>query len=154
MNIASKQKRIWLGLLLLGAICSSIFLLYPSTSVLCPAWKIQLVDEAGNPVPNAFVRQHWQDYSVESDSHEQDTYSDENGYVSFPERTIKASRLLRFAGATLNLLSQGVHASFGASSHIAAYGDKVKGRRLEGFAYYEEGKPLPKQLEMYMVNLY
>ena len=100
------------------------------------------------------MRQHWQDYSVESDSHQQDIYSDENGYVSFPERTVKASRLSRFVGATLNLLSQGVHASFGASSHIAAYGDIVEGRRLEGFASYEEGNSLPKRLEMYMVNLY
>ena len=94
-----------------------------------------------------FVRQVWQDYSVESSSHEQDTYTDENGYVSFPERTVRAPLLFRVLGVILNTASLGVHASYGPSAYVLAYGEIVNGKRLEGSAHYEEGEPLPKQIK-------
>jgi hypothetical protein len=147
-------KRLWLRILLIGSICVAIALLYPYQSTVCPAWKIQVVDEAGNPLKDAFVRQHWQDYSVESDGHEQDAYTDENGYVSFPERTIRASLLSRGIGAISNTLSEGIHASYGPDAFIAAYGEVVNGKRLEGSATYEEGKPLPEKVETYVNELY
>ncbi len=154
MSTISKYKRVRLRTLLIGAICAAAILLYPFKSTVCPAWRIQIVDAEGNSVRDVFVRQHWQDYSVESNGHEQDTHSDENGYVDFPERTIRANILSRFMGATLNVLLQGIHASFGASAHIAAYGDMVKGRRLEGYADYKQGQPLPAQIKMHIMNLY
>ena len=61
----------------------------PKGKVIVPAWKIQLVDEAGNPVKDVFVRQVWLDYDIEDDGHEEDARSDEHGFVSFPERREK-----------------------------------------------------------------
>src|SRR4028119_817613 len=142
MSDAPKRKRLWLRILLIGLACAPLVLLYPVKSTVCPAWTIQVVDEGGNPLRDAFVRQHWQDYSVESDGHEQDAQTDENGYVSFPERTIRASYLSRTLGVVLNGLSLGIHASYGPSAYILAYGEIVGGKRLEGIADCEEGKPL------------
>lgn len=141
-----KQKRVWRNILLFSVACIAIFLLYPVKSTVCPLWKIQVVDEAGSPLKNTFVTQHWKDYSVQSMGEEQGEYTDENGYVSFPERTIRVSRLFRTLGVILNSLSLGVHASYGAHAYILAFGDIVEGKRLEGSASYEEGKPLPERL--------
>ena len=40
----------------------------------------------------------------------------------------------------------GVHASYGPSAHVLAYGHTVGGKRLEGSAYYHAGEPLPEKL--------
>src|SRR2546422_7413211 len=86
-------KKTWLRTLLVGLIGAGVVSLYPSRSIVCPARTIRIVDTAGNPLSGAFVRQVWKDYSVESASHEQDAYSDEKGFVSFPERDRKSTRL-------------------------------------------------------------
>ncbi len=121
-------------------------LLYPATSTVCPAWTIQVVDTAGNPLRGAFVRQVWKDYSVESASHEQDAHTDENGHVSFPERTIRSRWLARTFGVISQTVSLGVHASYGPSAQVLAYGHEVGGKRLEGSATYQAGKPLAEKL--------
>ncbi len=92
------------------------------------------------------MRQVWKDYSVESTSHEQDAYTDEDGFVSFPERTVTSSWLARTFGVISNTVSLGVHASYGPSAHVLAYGHTVGGKRLEGSAYYHAGEPLPEKL--------
>ena len=92
------------------------------------------------------MRQVWKDYSVESASHEQDAYTDENGFVSFPERTVTSSWLARRFGVISNTVSLGVHASYGPSAYVLAYGHTVGGKRLEGSAYYHAGEPLPEKL--------
>ncbi|HEX8773111.1 MAG TPA: DUF6795 domain-containing protein [Pyrinomonadaceae bacterium] len=148
------SKQVWRRILLVVAILAAIALLYPAESTVCPAWRIQVVDGSGKPLKNAWVRQHWQDYSVESNGHEEDSYTDVNGYISFPERSIRASLLFRILGAILNTLSQGVHASYGAHAYIAAYGNIVDGKRLEGSVSYQEGESLPKQLVTYVNDLH
>ena len=147
MSTIPKKKRVWLRLILIGLACAAVVSLYPSESVVCPTWTIQVVDEAGNPLRGAFVRQVWQDYSIEPQSHEQDTYTDDSGHVSFPERTVRTPLLFWALGVTSNTVSQGVHTSYGPSAYILAYGDIVDGKRFEGSAHYEDGKPLPKQLK-------
>jgi len=140
------NRQTWLRTLLVGLIGAGVASLYPSTSTVCPAWTIQVVDTAGNPLRGAFVRQVWKDYSVESASHEQDVHTDENGYVSFPERTVRSSWLARTVGVISNTVSLGVHASYGPSAHVLAYGRTIGGKRLEGSANYQAGEPLAAKL--------
>ena len=144
--MSGSKKVTWLRTLLVGLIGAVVASLYPATSTVCPAWTIQVVDTAGNPLRGAFVRQVWKDYSVESASHEQDTHTDENGYVSFPERTIRSSWLARTFGVISQTVSLGVHASYGPSALVLAYGHEVGGKRLEGSATYQMGKPLAAKL--------
>ena len=92
------------------------------------------------------MRQVWKDYSVESTSHEQDAYTDENGFVSFPERTVTSSWLARTFGVISNTVSFGVHASYGPSAYVLAYGHTVGGKRHEGSANYQAGEPLGAKL--------
>ncbi len=145
-GVTPKKRQTWLRTLLVGLIGAGMVSLYPSRSTVCPAWTIQVVDTAGNPLRGAFVRQVWKDYSVESASHEQDARTDENGYVSFPERTVKSSWLARTFGVISQTVSLGVHASYGPSAQVLAYGLPVSGKRLEGSATYQAGKPLAEKL--------
>jgi hypothetical protein len=154
MGIASNKKPNWQRILLIPCIFALIVSLYPTTSIVCPAWTLQVVDESGNPLRGAFVRQVWQDYTLESSSHEQDAQTDGNGYVSFPERTVKASLLSRMFGTIIKGISLNVHASHGPSAYILAYGEIVEGKRLEGSAHYREGVSLPQQLMTYVYDLH
>ena len=85
-------------------------------------------------------------HSDVSASHEQDAYTDENGFVSFPERTVTSSWLARTVGVISNTVSLGVHASYGPSAYVLAYGHTVGGKRLEGSANYQAGEPLGAKL--------
>src|SRR6266699_1697070 len=152
-GVTPKKRQTWLRTLLVGLIGAVVASLYPSTSTVCPAWTIQVVDTAGNPLRGAFVRQVWKDYSVESASHEQDAHTDENGHVSFPERTIKSSWLARTFGVISNSASLGVLASYGPSAQVLAYGHSVGGKRLEGSATYRAGKPLAERLVTRPIDL-
>jgi hypothetical protein len=87
-------------------------LLWPRQRVVAPAWTIVVVRE-GRPVAGAVVRERWQDYSVESDSHLEDRGTDASGRVVFPRRVVFASPLHRFAGCFANVATTGVHASCG-----------------------------------------
>lgn len=139
-----------LGITLIALACLIALLVYPVKSVVCPAWRIQVVDDAGKPLKHTYAEEVWRDYSVESDDHSEDSYTDGDGYVSFPERTIRASRLSRTSGCLVNVLSQAVHASCGAHAYVLAYSEAVGNRRHEGSARYEDGKPLPARLETYV----
>src|SRR5437870_12431838 len=91
MTVRTRQT--WLRTLLVGLIGAGVASLYPSTSTVCPAWTIQVVDTAGNPLRGAFVRQGWKDYSVATGCHEQAAPTDDNGHARFPERTITSRGL-------------------------------------------------------------
>lgn len=131
--------------LLLAALAVVVAVLFsPREITVAPAWRLRVVNEQGAPLKDVFVRQSWKHYSYELDAgeHEEDAWTDENGYVAFPRRTIKVS-LIKQAFAPLivaGMLQE--HASFGASAAIMAWGDDGDGNYVE----YEQGKPLPEQL--------
>jgi hypothetical protein len=113
-------------------------------STVVPAWSIQVTDQQGNPIQGALVRQIWQNYSIEDQGHEQDLRSDNNGQVSFPRRTIRASIFTRTIHPILNALQQGVHASFGVDASIGAFADD-----RDGWVYYHPHEPLPEQVVLH-----
>src|SRR5437588_6235689 len=120
----------------------------PKGTLVVPAWRIQVVDEAGKPLRNVFVREVWQDYDVEDSDHEADGRTDQNGFVSFPERREpRVSKLIRTKNRLKNLRELGVHASYGVYAYIIAWGDILGCKRLEGDADYAPGKPLPTKLQ-------
>src|SRR4030095_11958829 len=146
MSGAPRRKGRRYAALFASMLCGAIASLYPIESTICPAWTIQVVDQNGQPLGGAFVRQIWQHYSVESTRHEQDAPTDANGYVSFPERTVRASILSRVLGAIVNMLTRGVHAGYGPHTYVIAYGKVVNEKRQEGSISYSSGMALPKQL--------
>jgi hypothetical protein len=124
------------GVILLAA------LLISTESLVVPTWSVEVIDINGKPIEGINVRQVWQDYSVELQSHEEVIVTGKNGKASFPERKVAASTLARILGPIGNVLNTGVHASFGPSSWLIVWGKDD----LEGGEIYLVGKPLPERV--------
>src|SRR2546421_7309088 len=117
-NSAFKRKRLWVFLLVFGVV-----LLYPFQSTVVPEQHVLVVTEDWRPIPGVRVRQIWKNYSIEAVGHEEDIATDENGHVFFPRRTVRANILWRAVRPILNILTQGVHASFGVQTDMFPLGE-------------------------------
>jgi hypothetical protein len=126
----------------LGLVVITAILVYPFESTTVPERKIRALDEAGNAAEGVLVRQHWQNYSVESSGHEQDLITDFNGYVSFPARLVRASLIQRTIRSIVNLGAFS-HASYGPNARVVAWGEST-----QGSVSYEPGKPLPEYITL------
>jgi len=93
-------------------------LFYPFKKTLVPEQRVLVVTKDMHPIRNAMVRQSWQDYSLERYGHEEDLFTDSNGRVTLPVRTIRAPLLSRVFGPLASIAGQGVHASFGVHTHV------------------------------------
>lgn len=69
--------------------------LYPLKTTVVPEWTVRIVDESGAPLKSTAVREVWQHYDIESKGHRQDFMTDNQGYVTFPERTVRGALAVR-----------------------------------------------------------
>lgn len=109
---ATSRRLVLLGLLGVFVVAG----LFPFETVVVPEWRVRVVDEAGTPLRNAGVREVWKHYSVESRSHEQDLFTDDDGYVAFPQRTIRAPLATRIAGLAISKIT--LHGSSGPRGQL------------------------------------
>ena len=68
-----------------------VVVLYPFETTNVPQWSLRIVDDAGAPVREINVTEHWQNYLLESEGHEKAQTTNQDGLVSFDGRTIRAS---------------------------------------------------------------
>ncbi len=120
---------------------SGIGIFVPFTTTVVPAWKLRVIDVNGTPCPNSQVNQGWGHYSIELGrpiGGDEYLYTDNNGYVEFPERTIKATLLWRIVAPIIAFVSQFTHGRFGIEGYVFSTGMINK-----PFINYKPGKPLP-----------
>jgi hypothetical protein len=135
-----KQNNSWLWrFLIAGAILLMAF--FPMTTLAAPDWSACVIDESSKPVPGVLVRENYQNYSAESEGHQEDRYSDANGCVHFAPKLTRASLLRRAIEIAYSAMA-GVHASFGPYAYVIAFqgdarGDDVRG----GYEYTWTGSP-------------
>ena len=82
----------WFRIVLITAF--AVFLiavLCPFQTTTVPRWSLRVVDDTGAPVREINVTEHWQDYLLESEGHEEVQTTNQDGLVSFGARTIRAS---------------------------------------------------------------
>jgi len=126
--------------------CLAIVLLfYPFESTVVPTWKLQVVDVDENICRNMRVTQSWGHYSLYLDGGDrsEDGFTDMNGYVEFPERTVRASGLRRVVVPVVAHILVIVHGSVGASGAVWASGIKDI-----AWLSYRAGKPLPDKMRV------
>ena len=143
MTIA-KSKRITtvkLAVLIFTTIIVIAFF-FPFDRTIVPPWRFQVVDESGHPMANMPVCQIWRHYSVEDTDHEEDSITDQNGFVEFPRRTIRVSQFQIIKGAISNFLQYSIHASYGPSSFIIV----LAGDDYINNGYYKKGWKLPSRI--------
>lgn len=122
--------------------------LLPIPSLATPRWEVWVVDENGHPKQGMTVRLSWQNYTLETEGHEEDMRTDQNGYVVFPARTIRASAFTRIAGA-IRAAQSGVHASFGPHDYVFAFGQGLQGDAISGRYLVDwTGKPPEMQFRI------
>jgi len=80
-----------------------------------PAWRVQIVDESGKPIPGIQVREGWAYFGLDLAPEIDDRVTDSDGHIAFPRRVTWASVATR---ATLGDPTDGVHA--GPSLYIQA----------------------------------
>ena len=122
-------------------ICAVIILLvYPFESVVVPAWRLRVVDLEGNPCPDKQVNQGWKHYSLELGAGDYGEYkfTDGEGYIVFPERTVRASLIRRIFAPVIAHILTIAHGSTGISGYVFASG--IKGAP---WLSYKPGEPLP-----------
>jgi len=127
--------------ILVAVLAIVVAMLVPYPSLVVPPWRLQVVDPDGRPMPAIKVRQHWQNYSFESEGHEIDARTDAAGWVAFPARAASKSALFRIIVPVGNGVLGGVHASFGPSSMIQAWNNEY-----EGWVHYKAQGQLPDRL--------
>lgn len=114
--------------------------LYPWKTTVVPEWKVRIIDENGAPLTRTGVRQVWQHYDVESKVHRQDLLTDNDGYVIFPERTVRGALVVRIVRRVINTLP---HQSSGAHAFVVVlapdYDTWSNNSALPG-------QPLPKEI--------
>ena len=116
----------------------------PLETTVAPSWTVTVVDENGNAVKGAVVREAWQNYSFEGEGHEESAQTDDIGAVTFPRRSIKASIGKRVLGSIVNIITLGVHASFGPHALILAWAQDA-----DGAADYIPSEPLPQEIVLH-----
>ena len=115
--------------------------LYPWQSMVVPEWKVRIVDQKGVPLANTGVREVWQDYSSETRSHQQDLVTDNDGYVSFPKRTIRSPFVLRIIKSAINSLNP--HHSSGPDAFVIVLTSEYDTWSNNSAV---PGQPLPKEV--------
>lgn len=101
-----------------------LVLVYPFKTTIVPEWNLKVVDDGGVAVGEINVTEHWQHYLLESAAHEDVQRTGQDGLVSFPARSIRASLLGR-AWATINRIKQdGRRAKRMPAASIVVWGSK------------------------------
>ncbi|MBX3289821.1 MAG: hypothetical protein KF855_10815 [Acidobacteria bacterium] len=113
--------------------------------VVVPEWKVQLVDSEGHPAPNVKVDQIWKEYSLEfwrsGENVEHDFLSDADGFITFPERSIRVS-VFQLAVSKLRSLALSInpHASFGSHAYL-----QCREKRICNVSY-NDGVEIPQHV--------
>lgn len=139
--IRLKQRQI-MYLVLLGIAGMS---LYPYESLVIPAWRLQVMDVNANVCKDMPVYQSWGHYSLflMGSLGRDERLSDQNGFVEFPERRVRAIGLRRVVMPVITHVLTLAHGSVGADGAVSASG-------LKDVAWltYREGKPLPDNVRV------
>jgi len=137
-KIEPRVRRVLVVLLLLLA----VLLLFPFKTTIVPDWPLRVVDQSGTSVPGIKVTQHWQHYLLESTGHEEVRQAGDDGRVSFPERTIRASLLRRFLATVIRLTKSGTQAKRDPYASLVVWGSKFHETAVA--VYHEEQSPQPQ----------
>jgi len=108
MSISKRALTVLTGFLFAG-----FALLVPFELVIAPERELQIMDEAGKPVPKAVVRQIWYQYSLGIRGQE-DFTSTPTGSVFLPKRSAHTRLLSLGIGALRQFQRHFIHAGYGS----------------------------------------
>ena len=131
-------------LLIVVLIFLVLFVIFvPFETSVIPQWRVQVVDVNGSACANMHVTQSWGHYRLYLGGNfsSDDRFTDANGYVQFPERTIQASLLRRIIMPIITRMTTIMHGGWRIDGAVWAIGIKDV-----AWLSYESGKPMPEKM--------
>jgi len=133
------------AIVIVVTIAIAVVAFVPFETTVVPVWKLRVIDENGKPYANQRVNEFWANYSLElgAAQHGDERWTDQNGHVEFPQRTIRMSLLGRTVRRTLTAIGRSMHGSTGIEAYLASTGP-------QGITnvHYDPGKVVPDILEL------
>ena len=126
----------------MGLVLVLSVLAMPVPHLVSPDWDVVVVDEHQNAIEGMTVRLLYQDYSLESGSHEETHTTDASGLTRFSAKRVASPIGSRILGALGLFVKTGVHASTGPYAYLVVYG---KGRQGDYKNDTWTGQPSTKQ---------
>ncbi len=124
-------------------------LLLPFPTVLVNEWKLQVVNEINNPLPNVKVENRWTNYDHPFSSGFEARRSDQDGFVTFPTRYVWGNVISRVAFSMLAELGTLAHGSDGLSIFARIYDEcyytKPDGQ-IHWYSKWNAGQSLPDNI--------
>lgn len=114
--------------------------LYPFQTTTVPQWNLRVVDDAGAPVREINVTEHWQHYPLESIGHEEAQTTNQDGLVSFGLRSFRASLARRLLARISNIARHGDRGRTDPYGAVVVWGSKGHATTV---AVYQ-GKEMPQ----------
>lgn len=119
--------------------------LYPFKTTTVPEWKLRVVDDAGEPVGEINVTEHWQHYLLESAGHEEAQTTNQNGRVSFDLRSIRASLAGRLLARISKFARQGNPGRTDSYGAVVVWGSKDHATTV---AVYQENETTQSEIRV------
>jgi len=108
-------------------VCALVIAVFvPIETKFLPEWRLQVADVNGVACSNMRVTQSWGHYRLYLDGNysSDDRVTDMNGYVQFPERTIRASAARRITMPIITRFATLMHGGWSADGAVWASGIK------------------------------
>jgi len=125
-------------------ICVVIFVVFvPIEASVIPQWRVQVVDVNGTSCANMRVTQNWGHNRLYLDGNysRDDRFTDLNGYVEFPQRTMQPSLLRRIIMPIVTRIVTIMHGGWYVDGAVWASG--IKG---VPWLRYESGQSPPEKM--------
>ncbi|MDX6529240.1 MAG: hypothetical protein QOH41_1530 [Blastocatellia bacterium] len=131
-----------LGLVIVSALLA---VLVPWNTPVVPAVRLQVFDETGKPAAGVRVEQEWIYEAIGSDFERATSATDANGYVSFPQRSVRISLARKALSFVRSLAPVMCADGFGPSGSIEAYGPDS---RANDIVVCDVNNPNPRPLKL------
>ena len=118
--------------------------LYPFQTTTLPQWNLRVVDDAGTPLREIKVTEHWQHHPLDASGHEETQATNQDGLVSFDVRNIRAS-LVRRLFARINIATADVRARTDPYGAVVSWGSKAHATSV---AVYQGSDMPPPEIRM------
>jgi hypothetical protein len=129
--------------LALSAVLVAALLFLPWNSTVAPRIRIQVLDETGSPAAGVRVEQEWEYFAIGSDRHREISKTDAEGYVAFPQRSVKISAVRKMLSFVISLRPHGPE--MGPVASMWAYGPEP---RVWDVVICGIHNPVPQQMRL------
>jgi hypothetical protein len=93
----------------------------PFPTELVPEWKVQIVDEQNQPLPNVKTEQSWKSYTFFFVEDYEEKCTDSNGVVIYPKRFLWAGALSRIVSPIFADIMTLAHGSTGTNASVRVF---------------------------------